>query len=129
MFRDQIKELHDSGIQIRDGFALQAVLNQAYDMSYGLFNYDAAEVHPLTSVAMHPGEQLHHKTPRQLLFLRYRAAQVFKHTGIPFDQFIHRPPYQVEEMLFMCAEAEKEDVNIATNAMNNAANGQGSIKK
>lgn len=121
MFRDQIKELHEGGFTTTDGYALSAVLNQAYDMSYGLFNYEAQERnHPLASVMLHPGERLDYNSPRKQRFVRYRAAQVYKHTGLDFDKFLARPPYEVEEILSFCDEAEKQDVKTAKDALNGA---------
>ncbi len=86
-------------------------------MTYGLCDYHKEEVHPFASVLLHPAEQLSYNSPRKQRFIRYRAAGVQKHTGLTFDEFLHRPPYMVEEMLEFCQEAENADIKSATSGL------------
>ena len=86
-------------------------------MTYGLCDYHKEEVHPYATVLLNPAEQLSYNSPRKQRFIRYRAAAVYKNTGLTFDAFLHRPPYMVEEILEICQEAENADISTATKGL------------
>lgn len=83
-------------------------------MKYGLYNYNRKDVHPLAPVMVHPAEDVRTQTLKRRLFKRYRAANVLKHSGIPFDRFLRLTRVEVEDLLEECMEADQKEYSMAT---------------
>lgn len=97
-------------MRITNGFMLEALLSQAYDMSYGLYNYDSPQANPLGPMLVHPGEKLDFESPKRRLLKRYRGASVLKHTGLSWDAFLKRTHQEVEDILEECVSADADAV-------------------
>lgn len=105
------------------------MLSQAYDMKYGLYNYNRKDAHPLAPVLLHPAEDLGFESLKRRLLKRYRAASVYKHTGIPFDRFKQLPRVEVEDILTECIEADQKEFNTAAAMQRDMEALSGQVKK
>lgn len=107
---NELKQLHAAGKPIRDPIALQAILSQAYDITYGLYDHNSEKAHPFATSLLHEGERLDYRSPLQLRLKEYRSRQVKDITGLNFDEFLNRPRDEVETILNECAVQNNADI-------------------
>lgn len=117
---NELKQLHDAAPYIKCGYTLQVLLSQAYDMTYGLFDYDANPNRPLAAVSVLPSEDLSYRSARQLRLKQYTANRVLELTGINWLDFLSCPRDMVEEILSECGYKSREMLQEAEQAANTA---------
>jgi hypothetical protein len=85
------------------GFDVDIVLGESYDVSYGIFNHDSADAHPLSLVSVHPTERYTEGTGLYNLIARYLKHPIKERFGLSVTEFISLPREFTEELIRLSA--------------------------
>lgn len=113
-----------------DNLMAQLMLNEAYDIEYGLYDHDNPENdHPFQSQLMFDQEKILEDSPMNDLFETYHIYQINKWFGLDLLQFINLPAVRFDQLIKIANKlAEKENQRIA-NAENQMKNMQAQLNQ
>lgn len=100
-----------------DNITAQMLLNEAYDIEYGLYNHnDPLLEHPFQGQLMTEGEKLLLDSPMKELYKAYSIYQIHKWFGITLLEFINLPAVRFDMMIETADElAEMESKRLSDN--------------
>lgn len=124
-YADELKELHNSGVRIDNPIALDVLLSQAYDVTYGIFDYDRNPNRPMAAQAVHPAENLTYKSSRRLRVRQYLSRGILARFGLDITEFLELSRQDIEMLLEEAALKNDEDLADAERAARNALQGAG----
>lgn len=108
-----------------DPVSSKIVLQQAYEDTFGVFNYieqiqkeqtisDPSLKRPLTSVAMHPAEDVSAGSRIKELIKVFALLKVYQNYGLSFTELLELPVEYVDDILEECSKIYKEEEKRAT---------------
>ncbi len=92
-----------------DSIGAQIALSEAYDHTYGIFNYDSAQYNPLSIVAMHPIEDTLKVGLRPFIIKRFRIYDIQKRYGLSLTELLALPRDMVTDIFDDAAKAITEE--------------------
>jgi hypothetical protein len=103
-----------------DPVSSRIVLQQAYEDTFGIFNYisqikqeqtitDPGLKRPLSSVAMHPAEDTSAGSRIRELIKIYARLKVYQNYGLSFTELLELPVEYVDDILMECSKIYKEE--------------------
>ena len=115
-----------------DSIGAQIALTEAYDHTYGIFNYDGIDYNPLSIVAMHPVEDTLKVGLKPFMIKRFRMYDIHKRYGLSLTELLALPRDTVTDIFDDAAKAiaeEEEQMQEIQNEMREAINEQKAAKR
>lgn len=104
-----IQDLIDNN-PVMDNVTAQLVLNEAYDIGFGIFNHDHDSLwNPLSMVAVHEAEDVESYSRQEHLIRRFLMSKIHKQTGLSLTQFLELPRDMVSTVLDISREVKQDD--------------------
>lgn len=94
------------------------LLVELQETKYGICDYTTT-TDPLASVLMRDNAKFLDHYLLDLYLESYMLKNVYKHTGISFDDFLNRPRYQIEKILRAMEVHQKREADTAKNVLDN----------
>lgn len=107
-----------------DGVAADIVATECFDDDYDIYSTSDYGDGPLALVAMHPAENLSLVDPFYKYLDRFKAADVYKYTGIDFLKFLDLPRDRAEAMLDKLDNLARKESTEVNNLLNGAMSGK-----
>lgn len=85
------------------GYELDIVLNESYEQSYGIFDHNSSNAHPLSIVSMHENERYTEGTGLYNLIARYLKHPIKDRFGLSLIEFMNLPREYTEELIRLSA--------------------------
>tara|TARA_X000000368_G_C22961934_1_gene681398 strand:- start:506 stop:913 length:408 start_codon:yes stop_codon:yes gene_type:complete len=115
-----------------DNIGAQIALSEAYDHTYGIFNYDSAAYNPLSIVAQHPIEDTLKVGLKPFIIKRFRIYDIQKRYGLSLTELLALPRDTVTDIFDDAAKAiteEEEQMQQIQEEMREAVNEQRNAKR
>lgn len=105
--KNELEEIKNSSFSTTDTMAIDAILGQAYDVTYGIFDHDNNAQRPLASVAVHPAEDLDTGSQYRSRVKEFINKRVYEKTGLDLSSFLRLTRYEVETIFEECDIVEE----------------------
>lgn len=123
-----------------DNILAQMVLNEAYDIEYGLYDHDNPDLsHPLQGVLSVETEHTLSQGPVKTLFEIYYKAGIQKYFGISLLEFIELPAIRADQLLKIANDFTRQENELVeestrkmeklSNDMKNSVNAVNQVKE
>jgi hypothetical protein len=119
-------------LPVLDSVGAQIALSEAYDHTYGIFNYDSSAYNPLSIVAQHPVEDTLKVGLKPFIIKRFRVYDIQKRYGLSLTELLALPRDTVTDIFDDAAKAiteEEEQMQKIQEEMREAVNEQRSAKR
>lgn len=95
---------------------------ELYETKFGICNHLNSK-NPLSSIQFNSSEKYLDNYLYEGYLNTFLFKEVYKTTGISFDEFINRPRYEIESILKIVEEVNKKKMNINKSVLKNLDKG------